>query len=294
MNAVVRVCVVMPAYSAAETLARAAASVLTQRVDSLVLAVSVYPGDEPTKAVARTLADPRVVIVERDGRGISNGRNCAIRSVAAERYMFLDSDDAYAEETVARYLDDCDRHPSPALRYADWMGISPLDGSVRRRYVYAPRRWPWEQLLLQNFIATGTVMVEREILDECGMFDERYPHAEDWDLWLRIARRYPLRHLSFAASFHTRSKMSRLYSRDFFLNEAVIARAHAGRSEIGVLAVALARGRYGAYYVGTLRSRLSLSLLAQIRPADLLLAPVAIAVRLYRQAAGRLAAARGR
>ena len=42
-------------------------------------------------------------------------------------------------------------------------------------------------------INTLTVMAPRDVLLECGGFDERREaHVEDWDLWLRIAARYPV------------------------------------------------------------------------------------------------------
>ncbi|MEE9614060.1 MAG: hypothetical protein V3W31_03770, partial [Thermodesulfobacteriota bacterium] len=48
------------------------------------------------------------------------------------------------------------------------------------------------KLFSESFIHTSTVMVRRECLDEAGPFNEEYMCAEDYDLWLRIAKRRDL------------------------------------------------------------------------------------------------------
>jgi len=51
-----------------------------------------------------------------------------------------------------------------------------------------------EALFLNNFIVASTAVVARRVLDEIGYFDETTEVApiEDWDLWLRIAAKYPV------------------------------------------------------------------------------------------------------
>src|SRR5581483_6713771 len=48
------------------------------------------------------------------------------------------------------------------------------------------------KLLAGNAIAPLTVVVRRACLDSVGMFDQRFAPADDWDLWLRVARSYRL------------------------------------------------------------------------------------------------------
>lgn len=271
----------MPAFESAETLPAAAASVLEQDYGNFVLAISVYPDDSETIAAAEALDDSRVVIVRRSGKGIANGRNSAIRAVDADLYMFLDSDDAYQAGVISAYVADHRKHPAPALRYGDWTAVSPLDGSRTERVVYAPRRAPYIQLLLDNYIATPTVMIDRAVVDEIGVFDERYHHAEDWHLWLRIARRYPLRHVPVNACFYTRSKISRVFPRSFWQTEPKIIEEQSASAGWRLLARVIQHGRYGAYWVGTLRQRTRRDLL-DVRPLDLLFLPFFIAVRAWR------------
>ena len=49
----------------------------------------------------------------------------------------------------------------------------------------------YSELLQHNVIRnTTTVIVRRECLEKCGLFDERLPSCQDWEMWIRIARHY--------------------------------------------------------------------------------------------------------
>ena len=43
-----------------------------------------------------------------------------------------------------------------------------------------------------NFIPSGSVMVRKKVLDELGGFDTEFVVAEDYDLWLRIAKKHDI------------------------------------------------------------------------------------------------------
>ncbi len=46
------------------------------------------------------------------------------------------------------------------------------------------------QLLWRNCVGTPTAVVKRKCLETHGLFDERLPRFQDWDLFLRISRSY--------------------------------------------------------------------------------------------------------
>ena len=56
----------------------------------------------------------------------------------------------------------------------------------------APRRGNiLPAMFRNNFICFSSAVVRRGVLVEVGLFDENWPLAIDYDLWLRIAQRYP-------------------------------------------------------------------------------------------------------
>jgi len=56
-------------------------------------------------------------------------------------------------------------------------------------------RESFNTLYLRNFIPVPTVMVRRSCLDRIGVFDERLSVSEDYDLWLRLAKKHPFEYL---------------------------------------------------------------------------------------------------
>jgi GT2 family glycosyltransferase len=52
--------------------------------------------------------------------------------------------------------------------------------------------WIFEKCLPLCVVSPSAVMMHRKLFDEVGLFDESLPACEDYDLWLRIASRYPI------------------------------------------------------------------------------------------------------
>jgi hypothetical protein len=79
------------------------------------------------------------------------------------------------------------------------------------------------------FVNTLTVMVPRRVLDDVGPFDERREvHIEDWDLWLRIAARYPFGYLPEPLAWHRPGGvMSRQIERTYEAQALVIEKNQA-------------------------------------------------------------------
>ena len=48
------------------------------------------------------------------------------------------------------------------------------------------------RLLTKNSVACQTVMVRRSCFEQAGVFDSKADTVEDWDVWMRVARFYPI------------------------------------------------------------------------------------------------------
>jgi GT2 family glycosyltransferase len=52
--------------------------------------------------------------------------------------------------------------------------------------------WIFEQCLPLCIVSPSSVMIGRSVFSSVGLFDETFLACEDYDLWLRIAARYPI------------------------------------------------------------------------------------------------------
>jgi glycosyltransferase involved in cell wall biosynthesis len=129
-------------------------------------------------------AAPRFVLHRQPNAGPSAARNAGIRLATGELIAFLDSDDTWLPEKTARQLALFEERPELGLVGCPIQGARLFPG---RRLVDIRI----ENLLFRCYFSTPGVMVRREVLATVGGFAEDMRLAEDYELWLRIASRYP-------------------------------------------------------------------------------------------------------
>ena len=55
-----------------------------------------------------------------------------------------------------------------------------------------PSGWIFEASIELCLVSPSAVLIHREVFDAVGCFDESLPACEDYDLWLRLALKYPV------------------------------------------------------------------------------------------------------
>jgi len=192
------VSVVLPTYRRPDLLERAVASVLTQTYGDWELLVIDdnglgTPEQAATEAALRAFtADPRVVYVpQAQNRGACAARNAGIHAARGRYVAFLDDDDAWFVDKLERQV-ACfaASEPDVALVYGGFRRVSEEGpGEVVRPDGRAHR---WRDLLMRNGIGTTSlVMCRRTALLEVGGFDDQLPSMQDFDLYIRLAQRFP-------------------------------------------------------------------------------------------------------
>jgi glycosyltransferase involved in cell wall biosynthesis len=180
------VSVVIPCYNQAHFLGEAIESVVAQTYEPIETIVVDDGSTDETSAVA---AAHEIRCVRQENRGLSEARNAGFRVSSGEMLLFLDADDLLAPDAIPAGVSCLSNRPDAALVFG------------RPDVVGLPRRWipplvetdHYRHLLERDIIwMPGLVLYRRRILDEVGTFDRRYDGAEDYDLYLRITRRYPI------------------------------------------------------------------------------------------------------
>jgi glycosyltransferase involved in cell wall biosynthesis len=158
------------------------------RAQTLPPAEIVVVDDGSTDGTGEADLGPGVRLVRQEHRGPSAARNRGVREADADLVAFLDSDDRWAPEKLAaqvpRFTD-----PEVVLSYAREEARDEDDAPVHVRPDRLPAGDVLRALAAENFVPTSTVVARREALLAAGGFDEEMTHAEDWDLWLRLAER---------------------------------------------------------------------------------------------------------
>lgn len=189
-----KVSVIIPTFNRAGLVQAAIASVAAQTFTDLECIVVDDGSVDDTKAALQPLiASGQIQYVHQSNAGLSAARNHGLRIARGAYISFLDDDDLYEPHKLARqaaYLDanleamlvHCwftkfdEQHPDLGLRKPDWF----------QGWIYPQMLSYWRMLM-----ATPCLMFRRELFDEVGGFDESLRYAEDFDMWRRIARKYP-------------------------------------------------------------------------------------------------------
>jgi glycosyltransferase involved in cell wall biosynthesis len=119
-------------------------------------------------------------------------RNAGARLATGDFLAFLDSDDLWKPEKLARQIAFFEEHPDMMICHTReiWQRgekIVSQAGQKHRRsgYIFA-------DALKKCIIGPSTVMMRRELFEELGGFREDLEIAEDYELWLRITAKYPV------------------------------------------------------------------------------------------------------
>jgi glycosyltransferase involved in cell wall biosynthesis len=126
-------------------------------------------------------------------------RNVCMTLARGEYFAFLDQDDWWLPEKIARQVAAMQASSSVGLvhtevgHYYETLGRfgPPLNSELQRQEMAGQC---FEQLLMANAICNSSVLVRRRAIDQVGMCDLQVPGntVQDYDLWLRVAAEFEL------------------------------------------------------------------------------------------------------
>jgi cellulose synthase/poly-beta-1,6-N-acetylglucosamine synthase-like glycosyltransferase len=184
-----RLSVVIPVHNAAPFLAEALDSVYRQTtLPAEVIVVDDGSTDGSAAVAARW---PVTLLTSSVNYGPAAARNAGIRAATGDVVAFLDADDVWHPTHCASLLALLEAYPeavvagSRSVHFGEAAGVSPM-----RIPAHTPASVLWS-LVRCNEVRQSTAVVRRWALREVGGYNESLRYAEDYDLWLRLARRFP-------------------------------------------------------------------------------------------------------
>lgn len=186
--------VIIPAYNRAHTLERALNSVYqSDYKDFEVIVVDDGSTDSTQTLLHRLKAEyPNLRVLSQVNRGVSAARNRGVKSAHGDWVAFLDSDDEWFPQKLARQVEFAQNFPQYRLIHSEEIWIR---NDVRVNPKRKHRKWAGEvfrECVEMCFISPSTAMIERDYFIELGGFDESFIVCEDYDLWIKASLRGPI------------------------------------------------------------------------------------------------------
>ena len=184
------VSVVIPCYNGEAFLKEAIESAMEQSYPRVEVIVVDDGSTDRSSEIAQQFP---VRYIRQPNRGLTASRNLGVRESRGSYIVFLDADDRLKPDAIEAGLRVLAGRPECAMAVGDHLFISE-DGShlanSRKEYLASSH---YEALLRSNFIEMiSSVLFRRQVLDEVGGFNTELRVAEDYELYLRIARKYPI------------------------------------------------------------------------------------------------------
>jgi GT2 family glycosyltransferase/Flp pilus assembly protein TadD len=193
------VSVIVPTYNRPDMLVETLRSILNQTYSNYEIIIVNDAGVDVENVVTFLNQAGRMTYV-RHGRnlGLAAARNTGIKMAKGKYIAYLDDDDLYYPdhlETLLQFLESSEYK----VAYTD--ACRAHQKKVNGRYAVVKQDVPYsfdfddDRILLENFVPVLCFMHEKSCLDEVGCFDEGLTTLEDWDMWIRMSRKFKFAHI---------------------------------------------------------------------------------------------------
>ena len=190
------VSIILPTFNRGYCLAKSIDSVLTQTYKKFELIVIDDASTDNTVSIIQQYQkqDNRIKYILNEKRGGANySRNAGIKASNSDFIAFQDSDAIWLPEKLEKQMKAFEALSKDygVVYTAFWK----IKSNYKKTYVPSkniPNRngYIFTSLLKENLVDTPSAVIQKRCLEEIGLFDESLPRLQDWELFIRIAKKY--------------------------------------------------------------------------------------------------------
>ncbi|NDV00537.1 glycosyltransferase family 2 protein [Pseudoroseicyclus tamaricis] len=193
-----RASIIVPAYNCETTLHETLEGLCAQTYGDFEIVVVDDGSTDRTAAVARSLGDARIRLIQQPNRGLAGARNSGIAHARGAFLGFCDADDLWRPTKLAAHVAHLEANPNVGISYS---GSELIDAAGKPlRIAQRPRLTEVSaaHIFLRNPIGNGSApVIRRAALDDIAFacpgepertcwFDESFRQSEDVECWLRF------------------------------------------------------------------------------------------------------------
>jgi glycosyltransferase involved in cell wall biosynthesis len=197
MGDVTTVSVIMTVYNGERYLAQAIDSIRRQTLGNFEFIIVDDGSDDRTPEIlAEAQADPRVKVIRQRRIGRTRALNVAWTQATGTYIANLDADDLAEPDRLEKQVTFLQQHPNVGLLGTACKILNEKKGEVRVVHHPLTDRQLRRGLVRRNAFVHSSVMIPSDVMHEVGGYDHRFQKSHDYELYIRIARRYQLANLA--------------------------------------------------------------------------------------------------
>jgi glycosyltransferase involved in cell wall biosynthesis len=190
------VSVIIPVYNRRLMVQEAVASVLEQDFQDYEIII-VEDGSDNLQSMFRPeVMKETVRYYYRPHKGVSAARNFGATVANGHYLAFLDSDDLWTKNKLSKQMEFFKRNPDYRACYTNerwYLRGEHLNQKEKHKKYHG---WIFDKCIPLCIISASSIVMEKKVFNDLGGFDETLPACEDYDLWLRLALKYPIAYLN--------------------------------------------------------------------------------------------------
>ena len=189
------VTVVTPSYNQGRFIRATIESVLLQNYPNIEYIVMDGVSQDETAAICAEYGDRLAFVSEKD-LGQSDAINKGFRRARGEIVAWLNSDDVFLSGAVERAVEAFIREPELGAVYGEGYQID-VDGKIKQRFSVTEPFNLWKLVHMSDYILQQTAFFRRSVFDEVGLIDTSLHYGMDWEILMRVGKRFMLRYLPY-------------------------------------------------------------------------------------------------
>ena len=187
------VTIVTPSFNQAQFLRATIESVLAQDYP-LIEYIIMDGGSQDASAQIASEYSSRLQWFSEKDRGQSHALNKGFRMAKGGILAWINSDDILLPGAVRRAVEGFRDHPLAGAVYGEGF-IMDRDGNFTHRFPHVRPFDLWSLVHLSDYVLQQSMYFRADVYREIGEIREDFHYTMDWDLLIRIGKRYPLQYL---------------------------------------------------------------------------------------------------
>jgi glycosyltransferase involved in cell wall biosynthesis len=247
------VSIIIPNYNHAQFVGDAINSVLDQDYRNFEIIVVNDGSTDNSHEVINNFGD-QVRYIRQENQGLSAARNTGIKHAKGSYIGVLDADDMYEPAFLSTMMSTLLENPTADGIYCGYQFVDQSNNLLPQIEARAiPSNELYHVLLDGDFLVPESMFVRRYCYDWAGPFDTSLRACEDWDMWLRISKKFRIIHTTQILTRHRILQGSMSTDPERMLNNRLaVLKKHMGAEPIGEKKEAgLRRRAYGRAYLGS-------------------------------------------